>query len=51
MCSWTVLNELKNLHTKKVSVRSDFVGALYNASAIFFVVAMLVLLNENRRCR
>ena len=32
MCRLTVLNELKNLHTKK-RFRSDFVGALYNVSA------------------
>ena len=32
MCSLTVLNELKNLHSQKKRFRSDFVGALYNVS-------------------
>ena len=52
-----ILSKIKNLHSEK-KIPFDFVGALYNASSVlqslpyfFFVVAMLVLLNENRSCR
>ena len=55
MCSRTVLNELKNLQSqKKIPFRlcrrlvQRFCKAYH---IILFVVAMLVLLNENRSCR
>ena len=56
MCSRTVLNELKNLQSQKKKIpfklRRRLVQRFCKAcQVILFVVAMLVLLNENRSCR
>ena len=55
MCSRTVLNELKNLQSQKripLRLRRRLVQRFCKAcQVILFVVARLVLLNENRSCR
>ena len=54
MCSRTVLEKLKNLHSQKIlfQLRRRLVQRFCKAChIILFAVAMLVLLNENRSCR
>ena len=54
MCSRTVLGEIKNLQSQKIPfrLRRRFEQRFCKAChIIFFAVAMLVLLNENRSCR
>ena len=55
MCSPTVLNELKKSTLKKkipFGLRRSLVQRFCKACRIIlFVVAMLILLNENRSCR
>ena len=54
MCSRTVLEKLKNLHSQKIlfQLRQRLVQRFCKAfHIILFAVAVLVLLNENRSCR
>ena len=47
MCSRNVLNELKNLHSQKKGFRSDYVGALYNVSALYWFCWMRTEVADN----